>query len=818
MISIEAGHPNRQSPRTGTEWATLTVAVAQVCRSSLANKAFLAPRLAAIAVAVALGLPAVASASVSPLPESDYTTRPLCGPPALGEATCLATMLVPVTAAARARNHPLGMASSQTTLRIPRSGAYGLTPNDLRSAYFPGERPEEPVGEPQTIALVDEYDDPEAEFDLRVYSEKFGLPVLPPCKSGAVSDCFEKVNERGETGNLPVAESQREREAASGWAGETSMDIEAAHGVCRNCRILLVEARYDLEAAVRTAEQLGATEISNSWSVAAGGEPSGATGISNSQNVGAGRGPSGAAEISNSSIEGNEEGPFDDPGIVITAAAGDWGYLDWDEGNEAAGGLDYPASSPDVIAVGGTELTLTATGARASETVWNEGAGEEKDVTGGGCSPVFSAPPWQTAVPDWAAVGCGTGAQAKRAVADVAVDGAPYTGAAIYDSVPYEYAPGETVVPGWVTVGGSSLSSPIVAALFALVGGAHGVEHPATTLYSHLGGASLYDVTSGGDGKCDGIYGKGCEGSMSPLSPLDCGERVLICNAGAGYDGPSGVGAPASLAAFEAGPEAEHAKRVAVREAAAKKAEEEQQAVEKKAAEERRAAERKAAEERQKAAEERKIVEERLAAERKPEEERKAAEEQKVAEQKAEEERKAEEAKRAAEAKAKEERIVAEERKAAEQKLEEEQQAKRDEEELRKTFEANGLLGKGKDSSAGGRTVRLSSLALTARASAAIARGLPALSQVTFAFDLSGPTRIQATLSRLLTTHHGHARWVAATGALTIAAEQGRNSAHLRGSTTLTPGSYRLKLAPAHGAARSLEFTLAVATHSRAGG
>ncbi len=716
------------------------------------------------AVALVLCLPAAAAASVAPLPESDYTTRPLCGPPTPGHATCLATMLVPRTAAARARTHPLGMTTGRVALRIPRSGAYGLSPNDFRSAYFPGERPDAPVGEPQTIALVDAYDDPDAEADLRVYSEAFGLPVLPPCTEGAVADCFEKVNQNGETGNYPVAGDEQEREEASGWAGEISMDIETARGICRNCRILLVEAKGDLEAGVGTAERLGATEISNSWGEdwEGYGEPIGS--------------------------------PFDDPGVVITVAGGDWGYLNWDGDNETPF-VGYPASSPNVIAVGGTKLTLTEAGARASETVWNEGGSEEKDVSGGGCSNVFSAPPWQTAVPDWAAVGCGTGAQAKRAVADVAVDGAPYTGAAIYDSVPYYIEPGFAVAPGWVTVGGTSLSSPIVASLFALVGGAHGVEYPAATLYSHLGGASLYDVTEGGDGKCDGVYGKGCEGSMSPLSPSDCGEGVLICNAGPGYDGPSGVGAPASLAAFEAGSEAGHAERLAVREAAARKVEEEQQAAERKAAEERQAAERKAAEERR-------PEEERKAAEaQKATEERRAAEQKAAAERGAEEERKVAEAKRAAEARAAEEQLVAEASRAVERRDEEELKAARVEEERRQAAETNAVTGKG------GATVTLSDLALTTPASAAIARGRPTLSQVAFAFYLSGPARVRVTLSRLRAAR-GRTHWVAATGALTLAAVLGGDSAHLRGATTLAPGSYRLTLTPARGAARSIAFTV----------
>ncbi|HEY3758289.1 MAG TPA: S8 family serine peptidase [Solirubrobacteraceae bacterium] len=665
----------------------------------------------------------------------------------------------------------------------PDSGTYGLSPEDLRSAYFPGERPDAPVGEPQTIALVDAYDDPDAEGDLAVYSKAFGLPVLPRCANEAGSDCFAQVNQNGETGNPPVAYDQQEIELASNWAGEISIDIEVAHGICRNCRILLVEASsaggIALEEAVKTAERLGATEVSNSWT---GGER-------------------------------NEraESPFDDPRVVITAGAGDNGYLNWAADNPDVIGANFPASSPYVIAVGGTRLTLTSAGTRASETVWNGDA--RKEVGGGGCSAWFSAPPWQTAVPDWDSVGCGTGTEAKRAVADIAADSDPDTGVAIYDSMPYYLSPGFEVTPGWQTIGGTSVASPIVASLFALVGGAQNVAYPAATLYSHLGGASLYDVTAGGNGKCDDNYKNGCEGSMSSQS--DCGAAVLICNAGPGYDGPTGVGAPAGLAAFEAGSETGHAERVAVREAAAEKAEAEQQAAEKKATEERHAAERKAAEERQ-------AEEERLAPKRKAEEEQRVAEKL-AAEQQAEAERKVEElasaeqkakdeeAIRAAEIKAKEEQKVTEAARAAEAERQEQETA----ETLRKVFEADGLFGKGKRSHSHGATAHLVGLALTARASAAIAGGLPTLTQVAFAFSLSGPARVRVTLSRPLALG-AHSRWVAATGALVFTAAQGHDHCHLSGATKLQPGSYRLTVAPARGSAQSIVFAVSARTSRRA--
>ncbi|MGH2902311.1 MAG: hypothetical protein ACRDK7_01770, partial [Solirubrobacteraceae bacterium] len=175
--------------------------------------------------------------------------------------------------------------------------------------------------------------------------------------------------------------------------------------------------------------------------------------------------------------------------------------------------------------------------------------GKYDGATGGGCSLRFTAQTWQQAVSNWTTVGC----EHRRAVADVSADADPSTGVAVYDSVPYpyeEHGSKKTEVLKWVPIGGTSLASPIVAAMFALAGGAHGVEYPAKTLYSHIDSTLLHDVASGGSGKCDGNYASGCGGSMNPLSPLDCGAGVLICNAASGYDGPTGVGTPDGIGAF----------------------------------------------------------------------------------------------------------------------------------------------------------------------------------------------------------------------------------------------------------------------------
>jgi hypothetical protein len=450
---------------------------------------------------------AAALTSPSPLTPPDHVHR-VCGVPAPGRAHCLALELVPASAPARAYGQvgpgQVGAARTprvepaRTRLTKASECAPCLRPQDLQSAYFPGEAPDAPAAVTQTIALVDAYDDPEAEADLKTYDEEFGLPQCTEANG-----CFAKVNQEGHSSPLPPSGTPEANE----WAGETATDIEIAHAICQNCRILLVEAVSDafveLEKAEETAAGLGATEISNSW-----GSPE---------------------AINIDSLA------FNHPGVVITAAAGDEGYLDW--GAEIPPErTDYPASSPHVIAVGGTHLTLNSAGAWQSETVWNdasEGAG------GGGCSAYFTAPPWQQSVSDWSAVGC---EEFRRASVDVAADADPRTGVAVYDSIPYERR------SGWMQIGGTSVASPIIAAMFALAGGSHGVEYPARTLYENLTAApgSLHDVVTGSNGECNHRFG-GC--TPQEEAAASC-PGTLICQAAPGYDGPTGVGTPNGLAAF----------------------------------------------------------------------------------------------------------------------------------------------------------------------------------------------------------------------------------------------------------------------------
>ena len=451
--------------------------------------------------------------------------RHACAPASAEEATCFALVRDPTL--------PGNTGSPATEPYKPGDGASssgpagGLTPGQLASAY--GYSPES-GGSGQTVAVIEAYDDPKLEEDLGQFDAEYGLP---PCT--AANGCFEKVGQAGSPSSLPSPDTK-------GWSIEASLDVETVHGACPSCKILVVEAKdalyADLAAAANEAVSLGATEVSNSY----GGPEKG--------------------------MGATEQADYNHPGVVITAATGDEGYDDWDLINdleEYEGKLYFglspempnaPASLPSVVAVGGTTLELNEDGTRARERVWNSnGPGDEYGVaygpqgaTGGGCSTRFIAQPWQQGTPGFGASGCGS----KRLGADISADANPQTGFAIYDSYDCgSSCEADGVGGGWVTIGGTSLSTPLISALYALAGGSDGVQYPALALYGHLEDASsLYDVTEGANGLCDGESVAACGDPNGSLGQVDC-EGTSACNAGSGYDGPSGVGTPNGLAAFK---------------------------------------------------------------------------------------------------------------------------------------------------------------------------------------------------------------------------------------------------------------------------
>jgi PKD repeat protein len=485
---------------------------------------------AAVFAALVCGVCSVppALAAQQPSTATGYAqVRHVCSPPARGEASCLALLRAPIRSTAAATT--AGARPYSLNDGAGSSGpAGGLTPEQLASAY---EYDPNAGGTGQTVAIADAYDDPKIEEDLGAFDSNYSLA---PCTEA--NGCFEKVGQSGSSSALPEADR-------SGWSVETSLDVEAVHAACPKCKILLVEAETpsysNLADAVNEAVALGATEVSNSY-----GGPEAAIGAI-------------------------EQAAYNHPGVMIAAATGDDGYDDWDEIDELVfyeGELYFgfspempnaPASLASVVSVGGTTLNLNSEGKRASETVWNNNGpgdrvglenGYAQGASGGGCSTRFTAPRWQQSVSGFAATGCGT----KRLAADISAVANPLTGFDIYDSYNCgSYCEEVGLGKGWLTIGGTSLSTPLVSALYGLAGGSDGVQYPALTLYGHRAEASsLYDVTKGANGFCDGESVTECGDPNSSFGVVDC-EGTTACNATTGFDGPSGVGTPEGLGAFE---------------------------------------------------------------------------------------------------------------------------------------------------------------------------------------------------------------------------------------------------------------------------
>ncbi|MFG3229589.1 putative Ig domain-containing protein [Kitasatospora sp. NPDC048194] len=338
-----------------------------------------------------------------------------------------------------------------------------LAPNILPSGYGPGDLTAAynlpaSAGSGATVAIVDAQDDPNAESDLATYRSQYGLPACT-----TANGCFKKVDQRGGT-NYPTADS--------GWAGEISLDVDMVSAICPNCHILLVESddanMENLGAAVNTAVSMGAKYVSNSY---------------------------GGSE--DSTDPSSDASYFNHPGVAITVSSGDSGY-----------GVEYPAASQYVTAVGGTSLSRASTSRGWSEKVWGSSSGG--NGAGSGCSAYDAKPSWQKDT------GC-----SKRTVADVSAVADPATGVAVYQTYGGS---------GWNVYGGTSASSPIIAAVYALAGTPAAGTNPASYPYAHT--SSLYDVTSGANGSCSPSY---------------------LCTAGAGYDGPTGLGTPNGTAAFTSG-------------------------------------------------------------------------------------------------------------------------------------------------------------------------------------------------------------------------------------------------------------------------
>jgi subtilase family serine protease len=210
----------------------------------------------------------------------------------------------------------------------------GYGPADLRDAYkLPSTG-----GAGQTIAIVDAFDNPNAEADLAKYRQQFGLPACT-----TANGCFKKLNQRGAATPLPAGNPN--------WGVEISLDLDMVSAACPDCHIVLVEAdtpsSANLGAAEDTAAASGASAISNSY---------------------------GSDEYNGMDVDAKH---FQHAGVAILASSGDFGFQP----------ASFPASLANVIAVGGTTLTKADNARGWTETAWSR--------AGSGCSAWIPKPAWQ---------------------------------------------------------------------------------------------------------------------------------------------------------------------------------------------------------------------------------------------------------------------------------------------------------------------------------------------------------------------------------------------------------------------------------------
>jgi subtilase family serine protease len=279
---------------------------------------------------------------------------------------------------------------------------------------------------------------------------------LPPCT--VASGCLTIVNQSGATSPLPGNSPP-----GDDWTVEAALDLQMASATCPSCKLVLFEAQDDqgdglFIAQNAAAARAGVVAISNSW-----GEPS----------------PGNEASLDAQFFTHSQA-------VNVFTSSGD-------SGNTGAAG-DYPSTSLHVIAVGGTHLVKSSAARGWTETVWR-GAGST-------CSGVLAKPAFQaTAVPSAACT--------RRAASDVSAVADPNTGVAVFNAG----------AGGWIVVGGTSASSPLVAGIYARYG-ISGASHDASFAYGHT--TEFFDITSGNNGRCSSA----------------------LCRARAGWDGPTGIGSP----------------------------------------------------------------------------------------------------------------------------------------------------------------------------------------------------------------------------------------------------------------------------------
>jgi len=320
------------------------------------------------------------------------------------------------------------------------------------------------TGRGRTIVIVDSYGSPTIQHDLNVFDKTWGLP-------GTTVDVMK-------WGKVPAWNPKDSNQ--TGWAGETTLDVEYAHAIAPGARIVLVETAVNENEGTSGLPQMMDAEkylidhgvgdvISQSF---------GAT-----ENTFPGFGKNGTPSLTSLRYAFTDAQRHD---VTVLGAAGDSGAA---SETDSGGLYKYPANSwpsadPLVTSVGGTQLTLDNNGVRtAPDTTWNDGYG----AGGGGWSYVFSRPAYQNGV----ARTVGT----HRGTPDISMSAAVNGGAWVYSS----YLPGQ----GWGIVGGTSEATPIFSGIVALAdqaaGHRLGLINPELYAMGETGAAAdgLVDVTTG---------------------------------------------------------------------------------------------------------------------------------------------------------------------------------------------------------------------------------------------------------------------------------------------------------------------------------
>lgn len=513
--------------------------------------------LCALVLAVAVGV-------VTPHQDRTQVEHP-CATPAAGHAACLLQVRRSATAA--------GTIS-------------GLTPAAIASAYGLSG------GVGGTVAVVDAYDDPNLESDLAVYRSTWGLPACT-----TANGCFRKVGQTGSATDLPATNAS--------WGEETSLDVDAVSAACPACHLLVVEARSSsmtsLGTAVNTAVALGATAVSNSYG---GDESTGAASYSSAYFT-----HPGVALVASSGDDGYRAAamPAALPNVIAVGgttlkrttaavpafraaratvtlrATATSTRVDRDVAlvkalrkavtkakatlqHRRASHCTSKACKRSLAAATATVHRLTKSLAKAEKTLATDRRKAKRTpvpapvptptpvpvpapvatptpVSTPTAAPVPAPAPAPVPAPApaargwaetvWSGAGSGCSAQVGRpawqsgslctgrTTADLAAVADPATGLAMYDT----YGTQQSTPTGWLVAGGTSLAAPLIAGMLVRSGAAASYSD-ASPVYAHAD--RFTDVTSGSNGSCG----------------------TALCTGAVGYDGPTGVGTPRSLASF----------------------------------------------------------------------------------------------------------------------------------------------------------------------------------------------------------------------------------------------------------------------------